>query len=129
MSSRIKLAPPLSARQALYCLLAAAGVLGIGAAAASAIRLDMLWLVCSDILISFLGFVWFCRDSDAHAYPRSRWLKFCMIFMVLLAVPYYLARSRPAGAKLRAVLRFLGFLLLGLLVSAIGSVFGVLLAP
>jgi hypothetical protein len=72
-------------------------------------------------MTSFTTFVWYCRDSDAHAYRRSRMRNAGMIFMSVLFVPYYIARSRAAGQKWRALFRLGGFCLLMLLTTVLGA--------
>ena len=80
-----------------------------------------LWEVLGSFLISFTAFVWFCRDSDAHHYRRSRWRNVGFIFFGLLFIPYYMVRSRAPGQKWRALRRLAGYCFL-LLLAAIGGV-------
>ena len=80
-----------------------------------------LWEVLGSFLISFTAFVWFCRDSDAHHYRRSRWRNIGFIFFGLLFIPYYMVRSRAPGQKWRALRRLAGFCFL-LLTAAISGV-------
>ena len=68
--------------------------------------------VGSTLLFSLLTFTWFWLDSEARAYKRSPLLNVAIIALTVLAVPYYLLRSRPNGQRLKAVGKCLGFALL-----------------
>jgi amino acid permease len=69
------------------------------------------WAVLSTLLFSFLCFCWYRLDSDAHRYRRTPLLNVGIVMIAILAVPYYIVRSRPAGQKGRALLRLAGFCL------------------
>lgn len=117
-------------RRSLFALLLITVVGGmlavqVGAGQATAVLSNLVL----EILFSFVSFVWYCRDSDARGYVRSRWLSIAMVSVALFAIPYYLWRSRPAGKRGRAILRFCGFLLLLLAVAAGGMAIGALFKP
>jgi len=80
--------------------------------------------VATTLVLSFLCFYWYRLDSDEHGYRRNKWLNIGVVMFALVAVPYYLARSRAAGKKVRALLRFAGFALLQLVAAFIGGVAG-----
>jgi peptidoglycan/LPS O-acetylase OafA/YrhL len=80
----------------------------------------LAWSAPLTLCVSFLGFLWYRIDSDERRYPRSRWLNIGVIILTIVAVPYYLVRSRPAGQKLRALLKCVGFALLMVLCAAVG---------
>jgi hypothetical protein len=80
------------------------------------------WSLALALSFSFLCFAWYRHDSDARHYARSRWLNTGMVVLTVLAMPYYLLRSRPRGQKLRAILKCAGFALLMVLATAIGMV-------
>jgi O-antigen/teichoic acid export membrane protein len=80
------------------------------------------WSLALALTFSFLCFVWYRHDSDERHYARSRWLNIGMVVLTVFAMPYYLARSRPRGQKLRALARCAGFALLLVLATAIGMV-------
>jgi hypothetical protein len=122
--------PTPSARPALFALLFMAVLVGAtnGFAASRHAAQPLLWTHGLDVAFSFLSFVWYCRDGDARAYVRSRWLNIGMIVVTMLTVPYYLWRSRPRGQRLRAILRYIGFGVLVGIVTAGGFVLGVALA-
>jgi hypothetical protein len=82
----------------------------------------LAWCIPLTLCFSFLTFVWYRRDSDEHAYRRSRWLNIGIILLTPLTVPYYLLRSRPRGQKLRALLKCAGFAVLVVLAAAAGMV-------
>jgi hypothetical protein len=81
----------------------------------------------SMLVFSYLGFYWYRLDSDARGYRRNRWLNTGIVGLTVLAIPYYLARSRPRGQKGRALLRLGGFLLLQFGAAFIGAFAGSLL--
>ena len=76
--------------------------------------LDLVWTFAFMIV----GYVWYRQDSIDRSYRGSVLLGGAVVFVAVLAIPYYLARSRPAGQKTRAVFGFLGLVLLGAMVSA-----------
>ncbi|MES2015444.1 MAG: hypothetical protein V4484_03030 [Pseudomonadota bacterium] len=80
-----------------------------------------LWSVLNAFLFSYTAFVWYCRDSDAHAYRRSLLRNIGFIFFSIAFVPYYLVRSRARGQKWRALLRLAGYLFLMLTAAATGA--------
>jgi hypothetical protein len=53
-------------------------------------------------------FWWLRYDSIAHNYRRSPWFNVGIVAIAVVFVPIYLIRSRPPGARIRAVLGFLG---------------------
>lgn len=82
----------------------------------------LAWSAPLTLVFSFLTFLWYRRDSDQYGYRRSRGLNVAIILLTPFAVPYYLLRSRPAGHKLRALLKCAGFALLIVLSAALGMV-------
>jgi len=88
----------------------------------------VLWSLLTGLLSSFLGFYWFRLDRELRGWPRSRWLSTAIVTVTPLAVPYYLARSRPKGKKLRGVAGFFGFVCLMLLASMAGAILAMLLS-
>ncbi|WP_428423315.1 hypothetical protein [Methylibium sp.] len=72
---------------------------------------DFLFMVS----LTPLSYVWYFLDARERNYPRSSGLGAAVILMAMLAVPYYLVRSRPAGARLQAVLHYVGFVVLSLI--------------
>jgi hypothetical protein len=80
------------------------------------------WSLAVTLAFSFLCFAWYRQDSDLRHYKRSRWLNSGMVVLTVVAMPYYLLRSRPRGQKLRALFRCLGFSVLLFLATATGMV-------
>lgn len=114
-------------RPALFALLFVAVLVGAtnGLSAYRHAAQPLLWTHGLDLVSSFLCFVWYCRDGDARSFTRSRWLNIGMIIFTMLAVPYYLWRSRPQGQRRAALLRYVGFGVVLGLVTAAGFVLGV----
>jgi hypothetical protein len=87
------------------------------------------WTVLSSLLFSFLSFYWYRLDSEVRQYRRSRWLNVGIVMLGIVAVPYYLVRSRPAGQKGRALLRLAGFGVVLVTAAVAGGVTYLLLGP
>ena len=88
----------------------------------------VLWSLLTGLLSSFLGFYWFRLDRELRGWPRSRWLGVAIVTITPLAVPYYLARSRPKGRKLRGVAGFVGYVFLMLVTSMAGAILAQLMS-
>ena len=121
-------APVLSPRGAALALLALMFVSTLVDASSGAQEHAalLLWTFVSGLSSSFLSFYWFRLDREQRGWPRSRWLSTAVVFLTPFAIPWYIARSRPRGRKLRGVLRFFGYVLLMLLVSALGGMLALL---
>jgi len=94
--------------------MAAAGLLdgGLGAA-----EVHLL----AGLAVSYLGFLWYCRDSDARGYRRTRWLSVGMVAFTAGAVPYYLVRSREDGERGQALMAYAACLALVALAVWVGG--------
>jgi hypothetical protein len=57
----------------------------------------------STFVFSALTFAWFWLDSESRSYRRSPFLNIAVVALGLIAVPYYLIRSRPKGERLKAM--------------------------
>lgn len=75
----------------------------------------------SAVLLSLLTFAWFWIDSEFRAYKRSPFLSVSIVALGVLAIPYYLLRSRPKGQRLKALGKWLGFVLLMMLAFVMGN--------
>jgi hypothetical protein len=64
--------------------------------------LDFLFIVAVSVLV----YLWYYFDATERRFTRSATLGGAVVLFTFLAVPYYLARSRPQGQRLRAVLKF-----------------------
>jgi hypothetical protein len=87
------------------------------------------WAVLSTLIFSYLSFYWYRLDREAYLYRGSRWLGIGIVMLAIVAVPYYLVRSRPAGQKGRALLRLAGFAVLLGAAGALGGLAYEWLAP
>ncbi len=122
--------PPVTARQALYVIMALMLLSGVNVALMMSrpSALQFVLFAVFSVLLSFFPFLWYVRDRDARGYVRSIWLNMCMVSLTPLAMPYYLIRSRPRGQKLRAFFWFVGFVLLCLVGHFVGEMIGVVLS-
>lgn len=71
---------------------------------------------------SLLVFWWYRTDSTLRSYRRSPLLNVAVVAIGILAVPYYLLRSREKGQRLLAFAKMVGFMVLmvgALLVGAL----------
>jgi hypothetical protein len=118
--------PPKQALIALLFTAVLGGALN-GFASSHHAAQPLVWTYAIDFASSFLCFVWYCRDGDARAFIRSRWLSVAMVTANVLAIPYYLWRSRPQGQRWRAILRYIGFAALLAILTGVGFVLGVVL--
>jgi hypothetical protein len=80
--------------------------------------------VGSSITFSALTFWWFWLDSEARAYRRSPFLSVGIIALGLFVAPYYLIRSRPKGARLAALGKLVGFVLIAAGALVVGGMSG-----
>ncbi len=81
------------------------------------------WLMVSTVVSGIIVFAWYYSDSELHQYKRSKWLNIGVVALALLAVPYYLIRSRPQGKRGKALVKCFGFCVVALLSSVLGSAF------
>jgi hypothetical protein len=116
-------APPVSAAQARYGVLA---VFFFGTTLE--LILPDAGLLALNILSSYSIFLWYCRDRDATGRRRSLLRNLGVILLPFVAVPLYLMRHRPWRQKVRALLRFMGFLGLILLAGLAGALITALVA-
>lgn len=118
------------AKPALFALLFVAVLDGAmnGFAASRHAAQPLVWTHTLDLMFSFLCFVWYCRDGDARAFIRSRWLNVAMVTFTMLTVPYYLWRTRARAERRGAIARYVGFGVLLGIVTAVGFALGALLA-
>jgi peptidoglycan/LPS O-acetylase OafA/YrhL len=79
------------------------------------------WSVGSTFLFMVLIFAWYYQDSTNRSYQRTALLNIGVVALALVAIPYYIIRSREKGQKGRALLRLAGFILLMFLSSVIGA--------
>ena len=86
---------------------------------------DMAMSLCCAVLV----FTWYYLDSDEHGYRRTPLLSMMVVAAGVLAIPYYLFRSRGAQRGLQAVGLFLLALLAWFALAAAGLAVGEWLFP
>jgi hypothetical protein len=120
----------MTTRQILVLLVAVTAVFGVVDAHDTARHVDTSgWAILATLLFSFLSFCWYRLDSEARRYRRTALLNVGIVMFAIVAVPYYLVRSRPAGQKAGTLLRFAGFCVLLAVAAALGAIAYALLAP
>ena len=77
-----------------------------------------LWLMP---LFVFLIFAWYRLDSEKRGYPRTKWLNIAIVAIALLALPYYLIRSRGWKRGLVATAIMLLYLVISGIAGAAGQ--------
>ena len=119
----------MTARQTLALLVAATFVFGVVDAreVERGIQAGGWGILCT-VLFSFLSFYWYRLDSETHRYRRTPLLNVGIVMLAIVAVPYYLVRSRPAGRKGRALLRLAGFCVLLFCAGVSGGMFYALMS-
>lgn len=66
-------------------------------------------------------YAWYYADAAARNFRRTALLGGAVIMFTIVAVPYYLCRSRPPGQRLAALGRFVGVLVLSFLTLMVCS--------
>ena len=79
------------------------------------------------LLFSCLIFAWYFLDAQARSFRRSPWLSVAVVAAAIVAIPYYLVRSRRSGERLKSLLSFVGFVFLFFVAVLIGGLPVVLL--
>ena len=104
----------MTPKNTLWALLALMFACGMADAmyAATHMRKPGWWMLFSAFLLNFLPFYWYRLDSESRRYRRSRWLSSAVVAVSPVAIPLYLLRSRPTGARAKALARMSGFLLM-----------------
>jgi len=80
------------------------------------------WSVIVTMLLSSSLIVWwYWADSTSRSYRRSPLLNVAVIAVALVAVPYYLLRSREKGQRFKAISKLFGFLALVVGAAMVGA--------
>ncbi len=80
------------------------------------------WLaLATSLVFSALIFAWYLADTQQRGYTRTALLNIAIILVSVVAVPYYLLRSRARGQRLKAITRMLGVFVLLLLAMLAGG--------
>lgn len=85
------------------------------------------WLLLNTLLslvCAILVFTWYYLDSDVRGYRRTPLLNISIVAVGIVAIPYYLLRSRGAHRGLRACGLFLLALLAWFVLAAAGQGIG-----
>lgn len=92
------------------------------------VRLGMI-----EIPLTFASMVvvyaWYRRDSIQRGFFGGTSMGGGILAATLLVVPIYLYSSRPEGERARPIMAFLGLVLLSMVISAIGALPFVAMAP
>lgn len=75
----------------------------------------------ANVLLFVLGFRWLGADSAERDIRRPMWLNVGIVLLAAVFVPYYLYKTRPAGARLAPILNFFGLVLGCAVTSAVGA--------
>jgi hypothetical protein len=81
------------------------------------------------VLFLLVTYIWYYIDAKEQKYRRTVPVGGAIILLSVVSVPYYLYRSRPPGAKSKALLRYFGFCLLCLVVMLATAFLFLLFAP
>ena len=94
----------------LLALLACEGLLNGWAAGVDG-QVPRSWGLLFDLSQAALVYHWLREDARAQGVQRTLGLSGLVILVALLGVPAYLWRSRLPGARAKALLRFMGLVL------------------
>ena len=73
------------------------------------------------LLLMGVTYGWYYLDAAEKNYHRTTPLGGAIIFIPMFAIPYYLARSRARGQKIKSVLWFVAFCVLCLMAMLIAA--------
>jgi peptidoglycan/LPS O-acetylase OafA/YrhL len=111
-----------AARRTLWALAALAFAIGASSAAADARQVDEppAWTLLYNLGFGALTFAWVHFDSIGRRYRPSLLLKLGVLLLAVLALPWYLLRSRQGGARWLALARLAGFFVLLVAAASLG---------
>ena len=82
---------------------------------------DLAWFkMALSLFCAILVFTWYFLDTGEHAYRRTPLLNVMVVAVGIVAIPYYLLRSRGTQRGLRAIGLFLLALLAWFILAAAG---------
>ncbi|MGD2112797.1 MAG: hypothetical protein PVI50_05375 [Gammaproteobacteria bacterium] len=119
----------MSGKTVVLALLALAALLAglldplFGVAGAGAVWFDMVLSLGCAVLV----FSWYYLDTEERAYRRTPLLNIMVVAVGVVAIPYYLFRSRGATQGLRASGLFLLALLMWFVLASTGLAIGEIL--
>jgi hypothetical protein len=79
--------------------------------------LDLLWWLG----FTSICYLWYRQDAVARNHPSSLVLGAAVVGLSVLAIPFYLVKSREPGQRARAVWRYVRLALLSMLVSGLAA--------
>jgi Flp pilus assembly protein TadB len=114
------------ARRALWALLALAAAIGTSSAIADARETvePPLWTLAYNLGFGALTFAWVHFDGRRRGYRPSLLLKLGVVLLAIVALPWYLLRSRRGGERWLALARLAGFFALLVLAASAGYTLG-----
>lgn len=95
-----------------------------GVAAVRETNEPVWWSLSSSVLVSAAGFYWYHLDSTRQGYARPVWLNVGVVAVAPLAIPLYVFKVTPHGARLRAMGRLLGYFLMLMGACMVGALIG-----
>ena len=118
----------MNAKKSLALLLILSVVVGVinGYLNAHGLREPLWWSAGSTLLFAVFIFAWYYQDSAYRSYQRTPLLNIGVAALAVVAIPYYVVRSRERGQKTKALLRLVGFFVLMVLSTFIGAIAGAL---
>jgi hypothetical protein len=69
-----------------------------------------------------LAYAWYFLDARERGFRRSVPLGSAVVLVAPLALPYYLVKSRPRGSRAGAIGRYVGFVVLVVLVPGLVAI-------
>ncbi|MCV2360509.1 MULTISPECIES: hypothetical protein [Roseateles] len=119
----------MSLRNSVFALLALSVLCGLAEGTAGSFGLVMQkpFDVVSSLLFMLIGYLWYRQDAQARQYRGSSLLGGAIIMASVLAIPYYLAKSRPSEQRGKAIGSFIGLVLLAATSAGIAAVLADLL--
>jgi hypothetical protein len=98
-------------------------VSGCGLARFGIAGYDSIGAVAGVLLLSIATFIWFRADSLQRSFHRSATLNIAFVGLTLLALPYYLIRTRGMKVGLMAIGAGLSIYVLYVLATIMGMLF------
>ena len=96
----------------LWLLIAASAISGVIYALGLPPRTEQPIDIAFGIAISCVIFLWYCADAHERNYRRSVLLNVCVVFLYVVALPYYFFRSRGLRGGFAAVSKSFLFVIL-----------------
>jgi hypothetical protein len=84
---------------------------------------DSIGAIAGGLLLSIATFMWFRADSFQRSFRRSATLNVAFVGLTMLALPYYLVKSRGLKAGILAIGAGLSIYVLYVLTTVMGALF------